>query len=307
MKVAIIGGTGFVGTHLVERLLQDGHTPRLLVRPGSEAKVEHPARCDRVAGTLAEAGALRELLRGCDAVIYLIGILREFPARGVTFEALQYQGVVDTIAAARAEGVGRLIHMSANGVRPDGTAYQRTKFRAEEAVKNSGLDWTIFRPSVIFGDPRGRMEFCDQLRRDIIASPLPAPLFYEGLLPLAPGGFELAPVAIGDVTAAFSLALTDPRTYARTYGLCGPERLSWKRILETIATASGRRKLMLPAPVFAVKAAAALLERFAWFPITRGQVQMLLEGNVCTGGDGLAQLGITPQPFEAAALGYLRR
>ena len=306
MKVAIIGGTGFVGAHLIDRLLADGHTPRLLVRPGSEGKVDHPAECERVPGAVGDPQALRECLRGCEAVIYLIGILREFPERGVTFEALQYQGVVDTLAAARAEGVGRFLLMSANGVKPDGTAYQRTKFQAEEAVRNSGLDWTIFRPSVVFGDPRGRMEFCDQLRRDIIASPLPAPLFYEGLLPLRAGLFELAPVAVEDVAAAFATALTDPQTRSQTYCLCGPERHSWKSILQTIAAACGRTKLMLPAPAFAVSAAAALFERFAWFPITRGQIRMLLEGNVCTGDDGLARLGISPRRFEAAALGYLR-
>jgi NADH dehydrogenase len=127
------------------------------------------------------------------------------------------------------------------------------------------------------------------------------------VLPVGAGQFELAPVNVADVADAFALALTDPQTRSQTYCLCGPERLSWKRILETIATACGRTKLMLPAPVFAVKVAAALLDRYAWFPITRGQIEMLLEGNVCTGDDGLARLGLTPQRFDVAALGYLRR
>ena len=150
MKVAIIGGTGFVGSYLSERLRADGHTPRLLVRPGSESKVDRPDGCERVTGTVADPQALADCLQGTAAVIYLIGILREFPARGITFEALQYQGVVDTLAAARLQGVPRFLLMSANGIRADGTAYQRTKLRAEEAVKAAGLRWTIFRPSVIF-------------------------------------------------------------------------------------------------------------------------------------------------------------
>ncbi|WP_295384985.1 NAD(P)H-binding protein [uncultured Thiodictyon sp.] len=304
MKVAIIGGTGFVGSYLVERLREDGHTPRLLVRPGAESKVADGCEC--VAGDVGDAGALRECLHGSAAAIYLIGILREFPTRGITFEALQHQGVVDTLAAARQAGVTRFILMSANGIRADGTAYQRTKFKAEEAVKASGLSWTIFRPSVIFGDPRGRMEFCDQLKRDIILSPLPAPLFFPGLLALKAGQFELAPVAVTDVAAAFAQALTDPGTESQTYNLCGPDRLSWKAILTAIATACGRSKWMLPAPAGAVKAAAALFERYPWFPITRGQIQMLLEGNVCTGNDGFARLGITPQRFGPESLGYLR-
>ena len=306
MKVAIIGGTGFVGSHLVDRLVQGGHTPRLLVRAGSESKVERPGDCELVTGDLDDAAALHRCLEGTEAVIYLIGILREFPARGITFEGLQYRGVVDTLNAARQTGVTRVVLMSANGIRADGTDYQRTKFQAEEAVKASGLRWTIFRPSVIFGDPRGRMEFCDQLKRDIIDSPIPAPLFYDGLLPRKAGLFELAPVAVTDVAAAFAQALTDADTQSQTYSLCGPDHLSWKAILRTIAGACGRSKWMLPAPAFAVKTMASLLDRYPWFPITRGQIEMLMEGNVCTDNNGFARLGITPHRFGVDALGYLR-
>jgi len=306
VKVAIIGGTGFVGTYLIERLLQDGHLPRLLVRAGSESKVERPTECELVTGEVGDIAALHRCVEGADAVVYLIGILREFPARGISFDALQHRGVVDTLSAAREQGVKRFLLMSANGIHADGTAYQRTKFQAEAAVEGSGMDWTIFRPSVIFGDPRGRMEFCDQLKRDIIDSPIPAPLFYTGLLPFNAGQFQLAPVSVTDVAAAFVQALTDSRTHAQTYCLCGPDALSWKAILGTIAAAGGRSKWMLPAPVFGIKAAALLFDRFPWFPITRGQIEMLMEGNVCTQDDGFARLGVTPHPFNKEALAYLR-
>jgi len=306
MKVAVIGGTGFVGTHLVDHLLAAGHVPRLLVRPGNEHKVERAQACELVPGEVSDAAALRACLQGSEAVIYLIGLLREFPARGITFEAMHLRGVQDSIVAAQGAGVKRFILMSANGVKADGTAYQRTKYQAEEALKASGLRWTIFRPSVIFGDPRGRMEFCSQLRKDIIDSPLPAPLFYDGLLPKAAGEFELAPVSVADVAAAFTLALGEPRTESQTYSLCGPQRLSWKAILTTIAAAVGKRKLMVPAPVLAIRAAAGVLERYPWFPITRGQIQMLLEGNVCTENDSFARLGLTPTPFGVDQLAYLR-
>ena len=305
MKVAIIGGTGFVGLHVTRQLIAAGHTPRLLVRPGSEGKVEQSAVCELVPGQVADPAALEECLAGADAVIYLIGILREFPARGITFEALQYQGVVDTIAAARSAGVGRFLLMSANGIRADGTPYQRTKFQAEQALKSSGLRWTIFRPSVIFGDAEGRMEFCSQLKQDIIDLPLPAPLFYPGLLPLKAGRFELAPVCIQDVAAAFVLALDEPRTESQTYSLCGPNRLSWKAILTTIAAATGKSKLMVPAPALAIQMAAAMFERYDWFPISRDQLQMLMEGNVCSENDGFARLGLTPTHFGLDQLGYL--
>ena len=93
--------------------------------------------------------------------------------------------------------------MSANGVKADGTPYQVTKYEAEEYLKASGLDWTIFRPSVIFGDPGERMEFATQLASDIIRPPLPAPLFFDGVSPLNAGQFRLSPVHVEDVAQAF--------------------------------------------------------------------------------------------------------
>jgi NADH dehydrogenase len=304
MKVSVIGGTGFVGTHLVDRLIAAEHTARLLVRPG-KTRDPWPAGCELVPGAVSDPAALADCLAGCDAVIYLIGILREDPARGVTFEALQHQGVIDTIAAARAAGVRRFVLMSANGVKADGTPYQRTKYQAEQALMASGLDWTIFRPSVIFGEPRGHMEFCTQLKRDIIDSPMPAPLFYPGLLPFNAGAFELAPVAVEDVAAAFCESLTRPETIGQAYDLCGPLAVSWREILTTIAAASGKTKLMLPAPALAVKTVAAAFDRFSWFPITRDQIAMLLEGNVCTGDNGFERLGMVPARFDREALAYL--
>lgn len=306
MKVAVIGGTGFVGVHLVEHLLAAGHLPRLLVRSGSGHKVERAADCELVPGDLGQPHALAQCLEGTEAVIYLVGLLRELPARGITFEAMHRLGVESAIAEAQTQGIRRFLLMSANGVRPDGTAYQRTKYQAEEALRTSRLSWTIFRPSVIFGDPRGRMELCSQLKRDIIDSPLPAPLFFPGWLPTDAGAFKLAPVAVDDVAAAFVGALTDPDTELQTYSLCGPDRLSWREILETIAAACGRTKWMLPAPALAIGVLAGLLDRFAWFPITKDQLQMLLEGNVCSENDGFARLGLTPTRFGPDALAYLR-
>lgn len=305
MKVAIIGGTGFVGSYITRRLVTAGHVPRLLVRPGSENKVPQPESCEIVHGDVGDLGALENCLTGADAVIYLIGILREFPSQGITFEGLQHQGVLDTIAAAQKVGVDRFLLMSANGVHADGTTYQRTKYQAEQALKASSLRWTIFRPSVIFGNPEGRMEFCSQLKKDIIDSPMPAPLFYAGILPTNAGGFELAPVSVSDVADAFVLALSEPRTESQTYSLCGPERLSWKEILTTIAAAAGKTKAMLPAPAAAIRATAAVLDRFSWFPISRDQIKMLMEGNVCSENDSFARLGLTPTRFGVDQLDYL--
>lgn len=307
MNVSLIGGTGFVGSYIVDRLVADGHVPHLLVRPGSATKVPQPQTSRQFPGDATDPAAIDACLAGCDAVVYLIGLLREFPSRGISFEEMQLHGVERTIEAAERQGVKRFLLMSANGVERRGTAYQRTKYLAEERLKASGLAWTIFRPSVIFGDPRGRMEFCTQLKREIVDGPLPIPLFFDGLAISSAGRFQLAPVSIRNVAEAFTRALTEPASIGQTYPLCGPRAFTWKEILATIAAAAGKRKMMLPAPALVVKAIAGVLDHWPWFPISRDQLTMLLEGNVCDSTAVFTQLGITPEPFDATALGYLRQ
>ena len=303
-RIGLFGGTGFVGSYLVDALLAANFHPVVLVRNGSETKLRQLNRCTIVNGDIDDTDAIQRVVKGSDAVIYNIGILREFPKRGITFARLQDEAarrVMDTAAAA---GVRRFLLMSANGVKPDGTAYQRSKYNAEAHLQATNLDWTIFRPSVLFGDPRGHMEFATQLSAEIIDSPLPAPLFHAGLLPRDAGGFTLSPVHVSDVAAAFVRALQDPQTIGQTYHLGGPESISWREILKRLAAARERSKMMLPAPAFGVMAAAALLDRFEAFPITRDQVRMLLEGNACP-ADDLVQLGIEPKHFAGEALQYL--
>ena len=186
---------------LFDELVNQGHTPVALVRPGSERKLRQADACVQVSGAIDEADAIRRTLEGADAAIYNIGILRALPRRGITFDALHFEGAKRSIDLAAETGVRRFLLMSANGVRADGTAYQRSKYMAEQYLATTGLEWTVFRPSVLFGDPRGRMEFATRLLRDIVRSPLPAPLFFDGLLPLDAGGFRLSPVHVKDVAA----------------------------------------------------------------------------------------------------------
>jgi NADH dehydrogenase len=117
----------------------------------------------------------------------------------------------------------------------------------------------------------------------------------------------MSPVHVQDVAAAFVGALSREETYRRTYCLGGARTLSWKQILETIAEAAGKRKLMWPVPAIGVGLAAALLERFPWFPITRDQITMLLQGNVCEDTEIFELLGIIPIGFDSASLDYLRQ
>ncbi|MFO1429469.1 MAG: complex I NDUFA9 subunit family protein [Candidatus Competibacteraceae bacterium] len=307
MKVAVIGGTGFVGSYIIDELLQQGHQPVLLARPGSESKVVQRERCMLVPGDVKDAQAVRNTVQGCDAVIYVIGIIREFREQGINFDELHYRAAARTADLAQEVGVKRFILMSANGVKAKGTPYQMTKYRAEEHLQSTSLDWTIFRPSVIYGDPRGKMEFCTQLRDQLINTPFPVPLFYEGLVPNAPGSFKLAPIHARDVATAFVKSLTLPESIHQTYGLCGPDALTWKAILELIAKVCGKSKLALPVPALGIQAMATLFDSFSFFPVTRGQITMLLEGNTCDSSEVFKRFGITPIRFNEASLAYLKQ
>ena len=304
MRVALIGGTGFVGGYLTDALLTAGHEPILLVREGSESRIRQRERVTTVTGNIETPGALRSALQGCDAAIYNVGILREFPREGITFESTQYDGVVQTVAAAKEVGVKRLLLMSANGVKRPGTAYQETKRRAEEHAMQSGLDVTVLRPSVIFGDPRGTMEFATQLYAEMVRPPIPAVGFFSGL-DRDKGAVVMSPVHIGDVSSAFVAALEDDSTIGRTISLGGPETLTWPEMIRRISAAAGKNKVILPMPIALMRVGATLLDWLPFFPVTRDQLTMLEEGNVAD-PEALADLiGREPQAFTAESLAYL--
>ncbi|MGB5258024.1 MAG: NAD(P)H-binding protein [Woeseiaceae bacterium] len=306
MRVAIIGGTGFVGGYITAALLAAGHEPSLLVRAGSESKVDADERIRVTPGDLSSEASLKAVVDGCSAVIYNVGILREFPSRGVTFEESQYKGLVRTVEAAKAAGVKRLLLMSANGVKTPGTPYQETKHRAEEYALESGLDVTVIRPSVIFGDPQDKMEFATQLYQDMVKPPIPAVGFFSGRNPKT-GAIVMSPVHIEDVASAFLAALADDATIGRTYSLGGPEILTWDEMIRRIATATGRRKWILPMPTYLMRIGATLFDWLPFFPVTRGQLTMLEEGNTADPEVLKHLIGREPKGFSVEALAYLNR
>ena len=304
MRVALIGGTGFVGRYLVDALRKNRRDLSLLVRPGSESKLVLPHDCRIVRGDLSSDNAIARTLEHSDAVIYNVGILREFPRSGITFEALQYDGLVKVVNTARQCGVSRLLLMSANGACANGTAYQRTKYRAEQYAMNSGLAVTVFRPSVIFGDPRGAMEFATQLCRDMVKPPLPALGFFSGWNP-ARGPVLMSPVHIEDVALAFDRALDDASTVGKTFTLGGPETLTWSEILTRISSGAGRRKLIIRMPLGVMQLAAATLDWLPFFPVTRDQLTMLASGNTADPSELEGLTGRRPRSFTKENLTYL--
>lgn len=306
MQIALFGGTGFVGNYIVDALTAAGHEPSLLVRASSLHKLRRADNCRITQGDISSEDAIATTLSGCDALIYNIGILKEVRKHGITFEELQFRGVARVADAAKRQGVARMLLMSANGVKRPGTSYQETKYRAEELVSNSGLQHTIFRPSVIFGDSHGLQEISSQLYNDLVKPPIPAVGFHTGWNPKG-NGVVLSPVHIRDVADAFVAALTNDATIGKTYVLGGPEVLTWTQMIERIATTVGRDKWVLPMPIGVMKFGAMLFDWLPFFPATHEQLTMLAEGNAADPDDIESLIGRPPLPFVPENLAYLRQ
>ena len=308
MRVALFGGTGFVGSYIVDQLIDKEHIPRMLVRNGSIEKSLSRDKCEIVNGDITDGDVIREVITGADAVIYTIGIIREFASKGITYEKLHFEGAIRCMDIAIEMEVKRFILMSANGVCPSGTGYQKTKWMSEQYLKNTDLEWTIFRPSLIFGDPRGhdRPEFCTQLKKDLINLPFPAPLFHEGLLPFNAGSFTMSPIHVKTVADIFVSSIDKNNHYGETIELGGETELTWKEIIKIISNACGKKKWALPAPVIAVKTVAAIFDRFSWFPVTKDQLTMLVEGNTCDSTNYFSDNNLKPLQFDIENLSYLK-
>lgn len=272
MKVFVTGGTGFVGRHLVARLLDDGRDVRMLVRKQSIHKIpaEVRNRIEYVEGDAFEVGALLDGASGCDAVVNLIGIIRDFPSKGVTFEKLHFSATKNIADAAREKGVKRFIQMSALGVDWDEkTEYFRTKWKADQYLIDRDFDYTIFRPSVIFGEGDG---FVNTLVTLIKQSPL-------SVIP-GDGKYPLQPVFVGDVAAGFSKALVAEAAVNRVYTVTGPESFTYGEILQKITEAMGKRRRGVNLPLTLINPFVIALERFSFFPLTYDQLYMLTKGSV---------------------------
>jgi uncharacterized protein YbjT (DUF2867 family) len=291
MKVFVTGGTGFVGREVVRRLLAAGHQPVCLVRPGSEGKLPKGAGLSIRPGDVTDPASLDGALQGCQAVIHLVGIIGEFPERGVTFDRLHRQATANLVAAAEAQQVARFVHMSSNGVGENAsTGYYRSKWQAEEILRESSLSWTIFRPSVIFG---AEDDFCNRMAELI------------RLLPVVPvignGRYRIAPVAVEDVAAGFVAALRLPASAGRIYPVCGQDCYTFDELLDQIGRALGRSRVSKAHhPLFLVKPLVASLQFLPGFPLTSDQLTMLLAGNVCDPQPWINDFAIEPRSFAEA-------
>jgi len=294
MRIFIAGGTGFVGAHLVEALRKKGHELRLLVHRRSSG---NRGGVDQVEGDVASLESFVQAVNGCDAVINLVGIIREFPSRGITFERLHVLATANMLAATRTAGIRRYLQMSALGTRPDAVScYHQTKFRAEELVRSSALDATILRPSLIYGP------------RDAFVNMLAGQLRLAPFMPvIGSGTYRLQPIHADDVARCFALALEMHETVGQCYELCGNDRLTYVELLNAIALAMGKAVPLKPhLPLGLMRVIIPVLQRVPQFPITMDQLQMLIEENIC---DGCWKkiFRFEPQDFQKGIQAYLAR
>jgi NADH dehydrogenase len=227
-------------------------------------------------------------MAGCQAVVHLVGIIRERPTAGTTFEMVHTQGTINVLEAAMAAGVRRLLHMSALGSRPGARArYHQTKWAAEETVRASGLAWTIFRPSIIYG--RGD-EFVTMLARMVERSPV-VPV-------IGSGRQRLQPVPVEHVAEGFARALALPATEKHVYEVGGPDQLTMVELLDAIGSALGHRRVRKAhVPLGFMRPVARILHRLPGFPVTPDQLRMLEEDNVCDPAPFYGAFRLEPMPL----------
>lgn len=296
VNICVLGGTGFVGTELVTRLVHDGHWVRVPTRsPGRGQHLKVLATVELVTANARDPRTLGQLLKGMDAVINLVGILNQ--SRRATFQSVHADLAAKVIAAARNAKIQRLLQMSAAGAdRERGPSrYLRSKGEAEAHIHGAGahLDFTIFRPSVIFG-PRDSLtnRFASLLRLS------------GGFLPLARSQARFAPVYVGDVAEAFVRALDDANTHGRTYELCGPQVLTLEQLVRLTAAVAQLPCRILRLPDALGFLQAALLGLIPGKPFSLDNFRSLGIDSLCT-QDGLAQLGITPRHMMGVLPFYL--
>ncbi len=305
MHVYLTGGTGFVGSYVLRALIEAGHTARCLVRNAdARLAVEDREKVERVKGDVTRPKSLAGTMRGCDAVIHLVGIIEEQPARGVTFERIHWEGAAHVIDEAKASGIERFVLMSANGAREDGvSAYQTTKWKAEQYLGKAAFPHAVvFRPSLVFGDPGpdGAEDFATRLARTLV-KPFPIlPVFGDGKIPMQP-------ISVEEVASAFVQALTRRVAAGQTYVAVGKEVYTYAEILDVIARALGLSpKPKLPQPIWLVRPVLHTVGRLGLSPITPDQFEMLIEGNT---GDPTAlyrDFDLTYRPFTPEHLAYLK-
>jgi NADH dehydrogenase len=288
-NVLVVGGSGFIGRHLVAALAARGLRVTVPSRRRERAKhlILLPT-VEVVEADVLERGALARLAIGKQAVVNLVGILHG------DFQRVHVELPQAAVNACRAAGVKRLLHMSALGASRDAPSeYLRSKAMGEAAVlAATDLDVTVFRPSVVFGPEDRFLNLFADLSR------------FLAVLALACPRAQFQPVYVGDVAQVMAASLGEKEAFGRRYDLCGPRRYTLRELIELVCAVTGRRRMVVGLPHWASLLQAWMLEHLPGKLMTRDNVRSMQVPNICT-DPSLVPPGLEPQPLEAVAPSYL--
>ena len=291
-KIVVLGGSGFVGRHLVNRLVGSGYGVVVPTRRRENAKhlILLPT-VEVIEADVRDEIVVSRLLVGAAAVVNLVGIIHE--RRPGDFRRAHVELPRRLISACRRSRVRRILHMSALGADANGPSqYQRSKGEGEAVVEGSGLDWTIFRPSVIFGREDAFLNLFARLQR------------FSPVLPLASPESRFQPVHVGDVAEAFLRSLADHNTVGGRYSLCGPKAYTLRELVEYVGRVTGRGRPVIGLGPRLSMLQARLLELAPGKPMTRDNLASMRVDSVCE-GPFPPIFGIEPAALESVAPSYL--
>jgi len=267
--ILVTGGTGFVGSHLVKRLISENIRTRCLVRKASNIGGLKEHGIEVAFGDVLDKASLEKAVEGVETVVHLVGIIVE--KKGATFEIIHTRGTRNLAEACKAAGFRRFIYISALGSRENARSrYHKTKWEAEQLVKSSGMEYVIFRPSIMIGEGG---EFIEMLSRIVRRAPV---------IPIIDGESKVQPIYVENTVDCIIKSLGDPRTTNRIFEIAGPEQITYKELFLTLMDVLGIDNPTFEIPItFMWPVACALEGMMDNPPITTQQLIMLQEDNIC--------------------------
>jgi NADH dehydrogenase len=288
MTVLVTGGTGFVGTHVVHALRARDVPVRALVRDRKRGAKLAAWGAELVEGDVTDAASVRAAVAGCDAVVHLVAIISGSRA---DFERIMAQGTRDTVAAAADAGVHRFVLASALGLNEQSrhaVPYYGAKWEMERAVKESGLQHVILRPSFVFGRDGGVLPTFVRLARYAPVTPI-----------VGPGTQRLQPIWVEDVAEYYAESVSKPEAANRTFEVGGPDAPTWNEFWSRLKRVLGARRPSVHIPFGVMRLQATLLERLPNAPVTRDQLTMLALGdNIVTSSEAVETFGLPLVPLD---------